>query len=108
MQTPVIISAAIAEQSEAATRFLGRHPVRGRREATRIYELLDLCDDVSRRAVEANSEQFSAIADQIGIEPAVDTCAKLELYVEQNPLDRVAARILFIMKNFGIYAAQGR
>jgi two-component system sensor histidine kinase ChiS len=108
MQTPVIISAAIAEQSEAATRFLGRHPVRGRREATRIYELLDLCDDVSRRAVEANSEQFSAIADQIGIEPAVDSCVKLELYVEQNPLDRVAARILFIMKNFGIYAAQGR
>ena len=82
--------------------------MRGRREATGIYELLDLYDDATREAVEANRDQFAAIADQIGIESAVDSCEKLEHYVDENPLDRVAARILFIMQNFGIYAAQGR
>ena len=108
MGTPCIISESIAQRSQAATRFLGRHPVRGRREPTRVYELLDLYDDQTRSALEESAVQFNEIADKIGVEPRLDICAELDSYVKNNPADRVAARILFIMQNFGIYAAQGR
>jgi len=106
MHTPIVISESIARQTSFAVRFLGRHPIRGRRKPEGIYELLDLYEPRLRKAIDAGSEAFAAIAQTIGKQHVTEICPAFEAYIAEHPLDRVAARLLFIMQNFGIYAAR--
>jgi two-component system sensor histidine kinase ChiS len=107
LHTPVVISDSIARRTDAATRFLGRHPIRGRRQPEGIYELLDLYKPADRQAIESGMEEFAGITEKIGEQSVTEVCAELQAYVDQHPLDRVAARLLFMMENFGIYRARG-
>jgi len=108
LATPIIISESIAMNTEARTRFLGRHPIRGRKEPEGLYEVLEVYSPDGLAVIEAGLDAFSEITKQVGTSESDVVCRKLENYVQEHPLDTVAKRMLFIMQNFGIYAASSR
>lgn len=107
LRTPVVISESTAQRTSAATRFLGRHPIRGRQQPEGIYELLELYEPADRQAIDSGLEEFARVTEMIGEHPVNEICPQLEAYLAQHPIDRVAARLLFMMQNFGIYRKQG-
>ena len=106
LKAPIIVSDTIAQNSQTPTRFLGRHPIRGRREPEGIHEVLDLYGPEQRRAIEASADRFAEITSRIGRVPVQDVCPDLQRYVADHPQDLVASQMLFIMENFGIYNAR--
>jgi two-component system sensor histidine kinase ChiS len=104
MATPLLISESIALHSHTSNRYLGRHPIRGRKEKVGLFQVLDLLEPESRAALEASRDEFEPIASLIGTVDVKDICPQLQTYVDQHPSDEVAAQILHVLCNFGVYA----
>jgi adenylate cyclase len=106
MRTPILISESIAINTKARLRHLGLHPIRGRRERVDMYQVLNVLEPEIEAAIEASRDEFEAITTQIGKTDVEEIIPLFHAYVEQHPADEVAVQILYIMRNFGIYATR--